>query len=79
MNMTELTSSQLRQAAEIKDKIESLQCDLKRLLGDNEPTFTGKADQASKAAPKRQMSAAARAKISAAAKARWAKARADKK
>jgi hypothetical protein len=74
--MTELTSTQLRRAAEIKDKIESLQAELKRLFSGNEAAVSTKP---SAAAPKRQMSAAARAKISAAAKARWAKARADKK
>jgi hypothetical protein len=73
--MIELTSTQLRRAAEIKDKIESLQSELNRLLGNN----ASAASKGKMAAPKkRTMSAAARAKISAAAKARWAKVKAKK-
>src|ERR1017187_7343981 len=65
--MTHLSASQLRSAADIKDKIESLQNELNRLFGSS-----GVA-----AAPRtrRKMSAAARAKIGAAARARWAKQR----
>ncbi len=74
--MIELTSKQLRRAANLKDKIESLQGDLNKLLGGG--TVNGSAKQT---APKkkRKMSAAGRAKISAAAKARWAKVKAGKK
>lgn len=63
--MTHLTSSQLRRAADIKDKIESLQKELARLLGSTDGV----------AAPRkrRKMSAAGRRKIAAAARARWAK------
>jgi hypothetical protein len=73
--MTELTSKQLRHAANVKEKIESLQGELNKLLG--EETVSAPAKQT---APKkrRKMSAAARAKISAAAKARWAKVKAGK-
>ena len=71
--MIELTSTQLRRAAGIKDKIESLQRELQRLLGSN-------ANGAKPTVPKkRKMSAAAKAKISAAAKARWAKVKAGRK
>ena len=70
-----ISASQLRHAADIKDKIESLQGELNTLLGnasassaDSKPTGR-----------KRKMSAAARAKIAAAARARWAKVRAAKK
>ncbi len=72
--MTELTSKQLRQAANIKDKIDTLQRELQRLLRSN-----GSAGQTKAAPKKRKMSAAARKKISAAAKARWAKVKAGKK
>jgi BRCT domain type II-containing protein len=74
--MTELTSKQLRQAANIKEKIENLENDLARLL-----TGTDSAGGTGTKAPRkrRKMSAAARAKISAAAKARWAKVKAGKK
>jgi hypothetical protein len=76
--MTELTSKQLRRAADLKDKIQGLQNELSRLLGGD---GVGNGNPAKAATPKkkRKMSAAARAKISAAAKARWAKVRAGKK
>ena len=63
--MTHLSASQLRRAAGIKHKIESMQKALTRLLGS-----TGGA-----AAPRKRrgMSAAGRRKIAAAARARWAK------
>ena len=65
--MINLSASQLRRAADLKDKIESLQSELARLLGS-----TGVV-----AAPRkrRTMSASARAKIAAAQRARWAKLR----
>jgi hypothetical protein len=71
MNITELSPQQLRKAAQIKEKIASLQNELNRLLG-------GAPEQA---APKkkRKMSAEGRAKISAAAKKRWAEVKAAKK
>ena len=63
--MTNLSASQLRRAADIKDKVESLQKELSRLLG----------SPSGAAAPRkrRKMSAAGRRKIAAAARARWAK------
>jgi hypothetical protein len=64
--MLNLSSNQLRRAANLKDKIESLQKELGRIVESPTQTQTG-------AAPKRKMSAAGRAKIAAAAKARWAK------
>jgi hypothetical protein len=64
--MINLSSKQLRRAANLKDKIESLQKDLGRILGASTQAQAG-------AAPKRKMSAAARAKIAAGARARWAK------
>ncbi len=63
--MTHLSASQLRRAAGIKHKIESLQKQLSRLL----------VGTAGAAVPRkrRKMSASARRKIAAAARARWAK------
>ena len=63
-----LSVSQLRNAAELKGKIESLEKELHRILGADTKTTAP-------SAPKKKftMSAAAKAKISAAAKARWAK------
>ena len=76
--MIDLSAKQLRKAATIKDKIDRLQGELRRLLGGD---GVGNGISANKAAPKkrRKLSAAGRAKISAAAKARWAKAKAGKK
>jgi hypothetical protein len=67
-SITELSAQQLRHAAGIKEKIQSLENELQRILG-------SPAKFVSDGAPKKnyKMSAAARAKISAAAKARWAK------
>ena len=63
--MTHLSASQLRRAANIKHKIETLQKQLARLLGST----------AGAAAPRkrRKLSAAGRARIAAAQRARWAK------
>lgn len=73
-SITDLTAQQLRRAADIKDKIQSLENELGRILGSS-------AKPVAAAVPKkrRKMSAAGRAKISAAAKARWAKVKAAKK
>jgi hypothetical protein len=59
----------LRRAADIKEKLVSLQKELDKILGGS-----GKV-----ARKRRKMSAAARAKIAAAARARWARYRASKK
>jgi ribosomal protein L15 len=73
---TSISASQLRRAADIQDKIESLQIELGKLLGDGSAGAT--VSTASKR-KRRKMSAAARAKIAAAQRARWAKVRAAKK
>jgi hypothetical protein len=70
-----ISASQLRHAADLQDKIESLQSELNRLLGGSGVRTTTKAPQRKR----RKMSAAARAKIAAAQRARWAKVRAGKK
>ena len=69
--MTHLTASQLRRAAGIKHKIESLQKQLARLLSST--------DGAAARGQQRKMSAAARRKIAAAQRARWAKAKGRRK
>jgi len=66
--MTHLSASQLRRAANIKHRIETLQKQLARLLGS--------AAGASVLRKRRKLSAAARRKIAAAARARWKKAKA---
>ncbi|HVV01985.1 MAG TPA: hypothetical protein VHH88_11525 [Verrucomicrobiae bacterium] len=71
--VNQLSASQLRKAAEIKEKIDLLQRGLNALLGGS----GGSGGSALAAAPgrggRRTMSAAHRAKIAAAARARWAK------
>ncbi len=69
--MTQLSISQLKEAIQIKEQIESLESRLRHLL-------SGKAAVAPAAKPKglRKMSAEGRARIGAAAKARWAKTKA---
>jgi hypothetical protein len=66
--LTSLSSKQLRRAADLKDKIQSLENELGRILGASiKPVAAGAPKK------KRKMSAAGRAKIAAAQKARWAK------
>jgi len=60
----------LRRAADIKDKIESLQKELSRLLDST--------DGAAVPGKRRKMSAAGRARIAAAVRARWAKVKGQK-
>jgi hypothetical protein len=68
-----ISGKQLRRAADIQDKIESLQKELNELLG-SDAAPTEKPER-----KRRKMSAAARAKIGAAQRARWAKTKADRK
>lgn len=73
-SIANLSAKQLRRAANIKDKIQSLENKLKQILG-------SPAKVAAVAVPRRKqykMSAAGRAKIAAAQKARWAKAKGRK-
>ena|SRR5207245_944791 len=67
-SLTDLTPKQLRQAADLKERIDSLQHDLSQILGAVAPTNLAPAAQ-----QKRKMSAAGRARIAAAARVRWAK------
>lgn len=76
--LANLSAQQLRRAAAIKEKIESLQKELLQIFGAPQQTSTTPAASPPKR-KKRRMSATARAKISAAAKARWAKIKGAKK
>jgi hypothetical protein len=72
MSIINVTPTQLREAADLKEQIASLQTQLAAVLGDNAP---------SPVAPKpakRKMSASAIAQIRAAQKLRWAKIKGDK-
>jgi len=72
--MLDLTSSQLRQAANLKEKIAGLEKQLAAIFG----AETTVAPATAKPVRKGGMSAAGRARIAAAAKLRWAKERAAK-
>jgi len=67
MSLANLSPSQLRHAADLKEKIEALQAELARLQG------APVSDAASDKGGKRQISAAGIERIRAAQKARWAK------
>ena len=68
-----ISAAHLRRAANLREKIESMESELARLLGvPEQATLSGLHRR------KRKMSAAARKKISAAAKARWARFRASR-
>ena len=67
--MITITPKQLRKAADIQEKIQSLQEELGQILG----AEVSSPVEATKAPRKRKMSATGRAAIAAAAKARWAK------
>lgn len=68
-SITNLSAQQLRKAATLKERIQSLEKELNQLLGSPAASADGSAPKKKKFT----MSAAARAKISAAAKRRWAK------
>jgi hypothetical protein len=65
--LASLTSTQLKQAANLKDQISKLEKELGSILGVSAPAAASR--------KKSKMSAAGRARIVAAAKARWAKAK----
>ena len=67
--LTNFTPQQLRQAAEIKEKIQSLESELDRLFAGHSATPTS---APARPTPTRTMSAAAKSKISASLKKRWA-------
>jgi hypothetical protein len=67
-----LSVPQLHIAAKLKEKIESLESQLGKLLGSSETTSQPVFKK------RKKMSASAKAKISAAAKARWAKVKGNK-
>ena len=71
-NFSDLSPKQLRDAAVLKEKIESMQAQLNRLLGEAQSTTT-KAPVKKAAKKKRTMSPEARAKIAAAQRKRWQK------
>jgi hypothetical protein len=75
--MINLSSKQLRQAADLKEKITSLEKELATILSGSGSGIPSPF-KAPKGATKKGMSAAGRARIAAAQKARWAKVKAAK-
>jgi hypothetical protein len=76
-NISQLSAAQLRHAAEVQTKIESLQAELAKVLGGT--ASPGPAATVRRGRPpgrKRKLSAAGRARIIAATKAYWAKVKA---
>ncbi len=71
--MTNLTPQQLRQAADIKERIDALQNQLNEILGGEVSTLA----QATRGGRGRKVSAAGRARMRAAQLARWAKIKGD--
>ena len=77
-SLANVSVQQLRRALEIKERIESLEIKLSRLLTGQGTKLDARAHSngAAKSKKRRKMSAQSRARISAAAKARWKKAKA---
>jgi hypothetical protein len=79
LSSTNVSAAALRRAADIQDKIESLNKELSAILGTevgNGRKRIGRPPGSGKKGPRGPMSATARAKIAAVAKKRWAKAKA---
>src|ERR1039457_7184950 len=71
--MINATPQQLRKAADIQEKIQSLQEELGQLLGGETSTPAQTTEAPTSKRKKYRMSAAGRARIAAGARARWAK------
>jgi len=78
MSILDLTPTQLRQAADLKEKITGLENELATLLGTETKAAAATVPEAVKPTKKGGMSAAGKAAIRAAQKARWAKVNAGK-
>jgi hypothetical protein len=76
LSISELSARQLRQAANLKERIDTLQRDLNQILGSSS---LGAITRGDNARAKRTMSAATKAKLAAIARARWKKAKAQGK
>src|SRR5450631_4722345 len=73
MSITSLSPKQLRQAADLKEKIDGLQDQLHEILGGEVSTADAPEPAAGSGRKKRKMTAAWRKALSLAQKARWAK------
>jgi hypothetical protein len=77
MSITSLSPKQLRQAADLKEKIDGLQDQLNEILGGEVSTPDAPEPAAESGRKKRKMTAAWRKALSLAQKARWAAKRAE--
>jgi hypothetical protein len=73
MNLTDVSSLQLRRALEIKEQIEKLESELNSILSGGQTASRQSTTASIPSRGRRTMSAAARARIAAAQRARWAK------
>lgn len=78
-NLTNLTPSQLRRAANIQERILELQAELRETLNISDMPPMARESSADQAQKKHRISAAGIEAIRAAVKARWARERAQKK
>jgi hypothetical protein len=76
LSISELSARQLRQAANLKERIDILQRELNQILGSSSFGAVTREDHAR---AKRTMSAATKAKLAAIARARWKKAKSEGK
>ena len=72
MDITNLSAQQLRQAADLKEKIDGLQTELNAILGGEVPTPAAPETAQVPKNGRRKVSAKSRARMAAAQKARWA-------
>lgn len=77
MSITSLSPGQLRQAADLKEKIDGLQVQLNDILGGVVSTLVNPGSTQAAKKGRRHMSPEGRARIAAAQKARWAKVRSE--
>ena len=73
MNLTDVSSLQLRRALEIKEQIEKLESELNSILSGGQTASRQSTASIPSRGGRRTMSASARARIAAAQRARWAK------
>jgi hypothetical protein len=77
--LIDLSARQLRQAARLKERIDTLQSELSRLLGSSQSSARSAPTSGASRRGKRHMSAATKAKLAAIARARWKQAKSQGK
>lgn len=77
--LIDLSARQLRQAAQLRERIDSLQSELSRLLGNSQYGARSAPVARPGGRGRRHMSAATKAKLAAIARARWKQAKAQGK